>query len=48
VFIDLDVPQVAGKVLRADAVDIERHDARLAAIAKQAGGEALWVTLQGG
>lgn len=46
VFIDLDVPKVAGKVLRADALDLERHHARLAAIAKKAGGESLWATLQ--
>jgi DNA polymerase III subunit epsilon len=46
VFIELEVPQVAGKVLRADAVDLERHEARLAAITKKAGSDALWVTLQ--
>jgi len=46
VFIDLDVPQVPGKVLRADAGDLERHQARLAGIAKKAGGEALWSRLQ--
>ncbi|TXK65893.1 DNA polymerase III subunit epsilon [Alkalisalibacterium limincola] len=46
VFIDLEVPQVAGKVLRADTTDIGRHQERLASIARKAGGEALWSTLQ--